>query len=478
MSDSTDRPNVLWIMTDQHNFRALGCAGHPDVETPNLDRLAGGGVRFTDAYCPSPVCGPARAALFSGHYPENNGVDGNSGQFVPAVRGRLLPQLLGDAGYHTGLSGKLHYTPINAPYGFDYDKLHDAPYDCYRPEEPWTSDYMAWLAEEFYDGDRYEPIELANADEVAYHEGDMRRFLLGTNWRTEEQHSNTWVTDRAIDYLEDVRPDDAPFFLFTSYFGPHQPMLAPGRWADMYDPEDITVPPELENSLDGKPIARRENGGNGAKNHFETYGWTEDQYREVLAAYYGQVSMIDHGVGRILDALEAEGLRDETIVAFTADHGDHNGQFGWFFKGSMYEHSVRVPFIVDDPQGASGVETDHVVNTLGLFETILERAGVDAPDTSSRSLRPLLEDPDTAEWIDETYSDIGHTEMVVDGDHKLLRGDDADGDTVYELYDRTARPHDATNLWEHPDHTDTQQRLLDTLHDHRQRVEAADPSEA
>lgn len=468
-----DGPNVVWILTDQHCFRALGCAGHPDVETPHIDRLAGEGVRFSDAYCPSPVCGPSRASLFTGHYPHNTGVTSNGTLFAPEMRGNLLPQLLREGGYDTALSGKLHFTPINADHGFTHRRLHDAPYDCYHPEEPWCSDYVRWLAEQHYDGDMHAPIDRANADETAYRDDDMRRFLLGTNWRTEAQHSNTWVTDRAVEYLEQHRQD--PFFLFASYFGPHQPMLAPGRWADMYDPAEITVPEELHNSFDDKPLARRERDGSGAQTHFSRYGWTEQQYREVLAAYFGQVSMIDHGVGRILDTLEELGLREETIVAFTADHGDHNGQFGWFYKGTMYEHSVRIPLIVDDPSGASGADCDHVVNNLGLFETILERTGVDGPDTSSRSLVPVIEDPATDDWVDRTYSDIGSMEMAVDGDYKLLCGPDIDGETAYECYDRTSQPYDDENLWEHPDHVERQRDLLSTLQGQADRVAEGNP---
>ncbi|MFB6219157.1 MAG: sulfatase [Halobacteriaceae archaeon] len=466
-----DRPNVVWLMTDQHCFRALGCAGHPDAETPTLDRLAGEGVRFTDAYCPSPVCGPCRASLFTGHYPQNSGVDGNGETFAPAMRGNLLPELLRDAGYDTALAGKLHFTPINADHGFAHRRLHDAPYDCYRAEEPWCSDYVRWLADEHF-GDMHAPIDRANADETAFHDGDMRRFLLGSDWRTEAQHSNTWVTDRAVEYLREHRRE--PFFLFASYFGPHQPMLAPGRWGELYDPDEVTVPDELHNSFEDKPIARRGDRG-GAAGHFSRYGWTEDQYREVIAAYLGQVSMIDHGIGRILDALDDLGVREDTVVAFTADHGDHMGQFGWFFKGTMYEHSVRIPLVVDDPAGASGVECDHVVNNLGLFETVLQRAGVDAPATSSRSLVPVVEEPGTDDWVDQTYSDIGHTEMAVDGDYKLLRGEGVDGDTAYELYDRTSRPYDADSLWEHPDHTDRQRELRSLLDDHATRVARGEP---
>lgn len=469
-STMTDSPlNVLWIMTDQHHFEAMSCAGHPDVETPNIDVLAESGVRFTDAYCPSPVCGPSRASLFTGHYPENHGVDGNWARFNRGVA--KLPERLCENGVHTALVGKLHFVPTHETHGFEYAKRHDSMNELYYPEKPWFSDYMRWLADEFYDGNMYEPIDEADADEAAYREDDMMRFLLGSNWRTEEQHSNTWVTNRSIEYLREHREE--PFFLFTSYFGPHQPMEAPGRWADMYDPDEIDLPDELDNSFDDKPLARRERDGSGAKHHFSKYGWSEDQYREVLAAYYGQISMIDHGIGRLLDTLENQGLRDDTIVIFTADHGDHAGQFGWFFKGTMYERAARIPLIIDDPEGRTDVECDRVVNNLGLFETILDRTGIEAPETSSRTLVPLIENDDV-EWCDETYSWLGSSEMVVDGDYKLICGEDTEDEVSYELYDRTARPYDDHNLWNAPDRRKPQQEMLETLSSHKERIKTLD----
>ena len=251
---------------------------------------------------------------------------------------------------------------------------------------------------------------------------------------------------RAVTYLREHRED--PFFLFASYFGPHQPMLAPGRWADMYDPDDVELPAWADLSAAGRPVAE---SALDDSTFFERYeGWTGADYREVLAAYYGQVSMIDHGVGRILDALAEAGVRDETLVVFTADHGDHNAQFGWFHKGTMYEGAARVPLVVDDPAGASGVDCERVVNNLGLFRTILDRAGVEGPATHSRSLVPLLDDPGTA-WTDETYSELGDQAMLVDGDRKLVRATPTDGREAFEFYDRTERPHDATNRYDDPE---------------------------
>lgn len=167
-------------MTDQHNFRALSCAGHSTVETPNIDRLAGDGVRFDRAYSPAPSCGPARAALFTGRYPREVGIEGNQDSFDSEVR--LLPEIFRDAGYHTGLIGKLHFSPKAATHGFVNRDTHDGMYDVYHEEEPWTSNYVRWFAEERVDGDIEAVVKRANEDERAFKDrNSLYQFLVGSN---------------------------------------------------------------------------------------------------------------------------------------------------------------------------------------------------------------------------------------------------------------------------------------------------------
>jgi arylsulfatase A-like enzyme len=462
-------PNVLWIMTDEHVFDALGCAGHPVVETPNLDEFAASSLFFENAYSPSPVCGPARASLFTGLYPPAHGVTGNWTTFNEGVA--LLPELLQEGGYHTGMAGKLHFTPAAAPHGFDDKRLHDAMYDVYNPEEPWNSDYVAWLAEERFDGDREAVIDRANADElsrqsVSDHPTDPKRFFLGSNWRDEGEHSNDWVARETVDFLG-AEPAE-PFFFYASFFAPHHQWLSGPPWDGMYDPDDVLLPEDFYVDTEDRPIA-----GGG---RFDAAGWDEDDYRELLAGYYGVISHVDDAVGRILDALDEQGLREETVVIFTADHGDYAGQFGWFTKGGMYARSVRIPLIVRDPAfpGSHGERSDRIVNNLGLFSTVLERAGVDTPDTSSRSLTPLLERPDAPEWDNWTYSDNGTTVIVRD-DLKLIRDRTENGRMVHELYDVTDRPLDGENLWDDPAYDEERRELLAMLDLEEERAESYRP---
>ena len=185
------QPNILFIMTDQQQAGTLSCLNHPTVKTPNMDRIAERGVNFTQAYCPSPVCGPSRAAMFSGLYPAASGVVKNH---MPHRDGTLLlPEALRRAGYYTFMAGKLHLSPIEDTHGFDEKRLHDAGYDIYSEDEPIHSEYVQWLANRISGGDINEVVRRFNADEDCL-ETDPFRFIMGSNWRTEELHSNTWVT--------------------------------------------------------------------------------------------------------------------------------------------------------------------------------------------------------------------------------------------------------------------------------------------
>ena len=453
------RPNILFIMTDQQQAGTLSCLGHSNVQTPNMDRIAERGMNFTQACCPSPVCGPARASVFCGLYPSASGVTQN---YMPHREGTLLlPEALRQGGYETAMAGKLHLAPIKDAHGFEEKHLHDAGYNIYREDEPLNSEYVQWLADQSYGGDIQQVMARFNADESCL-ESDPFRFTMGSNWRTEEEHSNTWVTERTLDFLR--RNHDRPFFMFTSYFGPHQPMLAPEPWASVVSPDDVAVPPEFYTSTEGKPLAARKK----ASSPIIKNGLTERQMREVLAAYYGQVMMIDHGIGRILDELEEQGMAENTIVVLTADHGDHAGQFGLFFKSTMYENAVRVPMLVSDPAVPGGTCAKQV-NNLDLYATLLERAGVGVPQTASRSLVPLLENPQNSVWDNYTYSELYPWTMVAKDDWKLIRFRNEDGTQVHELYQQKD-VFDSFNAWNVPDASAVQAELVELLNRCEQRA--------
>ena len=447
-------PNILFIMTDQHQARSLSCLGHPDVKTPNLDQLAGRSVLFENTFCPSPICGPARTSVFTGLYPSATGALNNDLPYKQEVS-VLLPERLRQAGYYTAMCGKLHLKPTADAHGFDEKHLDDGGTDLYCKVEPQLSEYVHWLADRRFDGDIDEVIRLFNEDEECLEE-DPFRFIQGSNWRTDEEHQNTWVTERTLDVLREKQ--DQPLFLFSSFFGPHQPMIAPEPWASMYSPDDIELPPEYSISLDDKPLARDK-----VLFGFLREKLTEQQVRKALAAYYGQISMIDHCIGRILDELEAQGMADNTIIVFTADHGDHASQFGMFFKGTMYDNAACVPLMIADPGKAGGLRCPKNVNSLDLYATCLEAAGAEVPECHSHSLMPLLDDPLAPDWDNVTYSEKLPWNGVVRDHWKLVRYNDPEEGRMHELYDRRAPVIDSLNRWDDPEVSGIQASLLAEL---------------
>lgn len=431
------RPNILLIYTDQHRADALSCAGGYPGLTPNIDRLAGDGVRFTNAYAPSPVCGPARASLFTGRFCGDNGVILN---WRPFKEGMVtLPEKLQGAGYRTFLSGKLHFMPHAKAFGFDVKHLNDAPYSVYS-EDAKHSAYIDFLKAQHFQTE--DVVGLFDADELAIENDDMARFILGSGFRTQAQHDIPWTADRAMDFI-DNEPHEAPFFMNVSFFGPHQPYEAPAPY-DRYD-GPVTLPTNLYADMTGHPVFMK------LCTHFKDKlaGLSEGDHLRFIRSYLGQVQMIDAYIGQIIERLKVKGLYEDTLIMVTSDHGDYLGAYGLYFKGQMYDPSAKVPFIVK-PAGAHACgEVSDVISAMDLYGTLLEAAGVENDSRDARSLMPYMtniayQGPDEARSVifGEGYI---HT-MLRCGPLKLMKvmaGEEA----LYELYDLTADADEVRDLW-------------------------------
>jgi len=417
--------NILIIMADQHNARYLGCADHPVIRTPNLDRLAAAGARFPAAYCSSPLCGPSRMSFLSGLYPCHSGVYAN-GQPLPSDI-PTYAHALGAAGYATALAGRMHIVGDDQRHGFEEKIGPDVTAST-------LGGGMMPLLEGLHAGSGPAGLTLSGPGDSSY------------------QHYDDDVVAQSCAWLR--RRDAArPFCLTVGLALPHNPFVcAPDDYA-MYagrislreDPENLH--PAWHPAIDA----------------FKRAGVTREDQLRALAAYAGSVTATDRRVGRLLDTLDQLDLAGDTLVVYTSDHGETAGAHGLWYKCSAYEGSAAVPLILRLPgRIPPGRLQPECVNLVDLTATVLDLAGAPAlPDSDGRSFRGLWADP-SAPWDNTTFCEYG-TRW---GRSLLLRmvRHDAMKYVYYhgqpdELFDLAADPEERANRAEHPDYQTTRQEL-------------------
>jgi arylsulfatase A-like enzyme len=424
------RPNILFLMVDEMRWDAMGCAGHPVVKTPNLDRLARQGVRFHACYTVSPVCSPARASLFTGRYAHVHGVIANG---VPAHPGEIfLPSILKHYGYHTAISGKLHFRPIQFDFGFDR-------FWSFAAEGPTPElGYQAYLRKKYGSPNKW-PIVPGTCP---WPDDPLGRDV-GLFKYPKEDFETEWITDRAIEYLRSRRGQGQPWFLFVSYLKPHSPSVEPQPYFSMYNPDSIPVPKLPPNA---REMRARQTGQ--ARRHYVD---DERMVRVLSALYYGAITHVDEQIGRLLGELEKLGMADDTLILFTADHGNMLGDRGRWFKGVQYEGSVRVPLIWRGPRGASentGRVIEKVVENTDIMPSILDAVGIPVPEgVQGRSFLRLARGQDL-NWKNRCYSQL-RSGMVVDGSWKLI-DNSLDGSGPFELYNLAEDPKEERDLSQDP----------------------------
>lgn len=448
MSTRDDIDNVLFIFTDQQRQDSLGCYGNEFAETPNLDRLAGDGVRFDNGYTPTAICTPARAAVASGEYPFKNGVTSNGGNWPHLLEDcEPYPTLLRDAGYNVGLSGKWHLGTPPSEFGFDGPHI-PTWHQVYDHE-----DYLAYLDEN--DLPRVDP----DSFEDVFPDGGAEYQSGAVDPRPVEASYPYYIAERAIERLEEYAEDDRPFYQSVHFFGPHNPYYLPREYFDLYDHREMDLPESaVKETFRNKPSHQRLLEDDALKKYP-----TED-WKRILAAYHGFVSLIDAQVGRLLDALEEFGVAENTAVVFTADHGSYATAHKFLDKGAtMYEDIYNVPFLARGI-GRAGAVDDRFVSLLDLAPTFLDIADVSIPDSYDGRSLLQLNDPD-AEWRDAITAEFhGHAlpyeqRMIRMGDHKLVVN------TAHknELYDLDADPNELTNRIDSCEHEEIREELMAEL---------------
>ncbi|HUT33807.1 MAG TPA: sulfatase-like hydrolase/transferase [Planctomycetota bacterium] len=452
------RPNILWICTDQQRWDTVGALGNPHIRTPHVDRLVREGVAFTRCYSQSPICTPSRANFLTGYYPSTLHVNRNGNDFFPCPE-KLITRRLADKGYDCGLSGKLHLAAANGrvePRFGDGYRVYQWSHHPY-PEKFWPHThhaYQAWLAERGVDWAK------------AY---GQRGGLFRTGIEA-KYHQTTWCANEAIAFLCEKRT--GPWLFSFNCFDPHPPFDPPPEYMARMNvaamPLPLFQPHEMESQL-----------AFGKVDHQTRKPVSPHDYdaRRMVAAYYAQIELIDDQVGRMLDALEAAGQRDNTIVIFTSDHGEMLGDHGLQQKGCrFYEGAVRVPLVLSwSGRVKAGLRSDALVELTDLPVTLMQATGLDVPaDTHGKSLLPILEgkaDParhrdfvrcEYHDAIPFKDGDASHANMIVDGRHKLVvyHGHDAG-----ELYDLRDDPREFRNLWDDAGSRDVKLALLKRLFD-------------
>jgi choline-sulfatase len=362
-----DRPNILLIMSDQHRGDSLGCAGHPMVRTPNLDRLAGQGAYFPNAFSPMPVCVPARYSVITGCVPVAWGIRANGGIIPDSVP--TLPAILREHGYHSALMGKAHYSGPK-------DECERRGIPRFRWNYGFDEILFAEEGRQYLHGDDYE----AYLKQMGWH-GWQRAHGIGNNdVRTapsplpKEHYQTVWATDESIRWLRE-HDRSQPFFLMTSYVKPHAPYDPPEPYDRMYNPlhapRPIGGPEDLKNLSPAYELERK------------AYGWNtlpDEAHLRARAYYYGNITLIDDEVGRLLATLDELGLADNTIVAFVSDHGDLLGDHGLYFKGLFFRESWHIPFLLKAPGQLEGRgRVDRLTSLQDLMPTLLSLCGLPIP---------------------------------------------------------------------------------------------------
>ncbi|NIA06435.1 MAG: sulfatase-like hydrolase/transferase [Actinobacteria bacterium] len=426
-----NKPNILIIYTDEHRFDCLGAYGNTEVKTPNIDALAQNGVVYTNSFCPYPVCTPSRYSMLSGLYVHQHRGWTNTSTLSPRID--TFPRILGQSGYRTKAVGKMHFTPTYLDVGFEEMILAE---QC--GDGRWDDDYHRQLMELGL----VDRIDLV--DQVPEFAGFAPEEYIA-NWQAvpsavpEQYHSTTWIGQRAIETL--AHWDRSGSLLMAGFIQPHHPFNPPRAWAEMYNPDKISL---LAGWTDRLP---KYDCGGAEPFLFENLG--EGMMKKIIAYYYAMVSHIDQQVGRMLDILRQKDIYDDTMIIFTSDHGEYLGFHHMIRKtGYMYDPVVKVPLIVKYPGGwRGGTVCRRMVNNIDLAPTILALAG--CPVGLEMKGLDLRNGSDGHEFI---FATRGHDEqlMVRSKTRKLILSD-ADH-LISHFYDLQADPLEMNNLYNAPEY--------------------------
>lgn len=344
--------NFLFIISDEHQARAMSCAGHPLVKTPNMDALAARGVRFANAYTPSPICVPARASLATGRYAHQTGYWDNALAYDGRIKG--WGHALHDAGVHVTSIGKLHFRNESDPTGFDEQIV---------PMHIMDGVGQIW-------GSVRNPLP------------DIKKrpkFLSNVGAGLSKYNKyDLLIAERCEQWLAADARKDKPWLLFASFVAPHFPLIVPQEYLDMYDPADMPLPELREkNGYRAHPWAERMRDFADVD---AIFGDDDDRRRLAIASYFALCTFVDAQIGRVLAALDRAGLTRDTTIVYTSDHGETLGMRDRWGKSVLYGESTRIPMIVAGDDMPEGKVCNTAVNLLDVPPAIMTQFGLKTPD--------------------------------------------------------------------------------------------------
>ena len=432
------KPNLIVIMSDEHQARAMGCAGHSFVQTPSLDALAKRGTRFSNAYTPSPICVPARASFATGLYPHQTRLWDNAMPYTGKIPG--WGHALQKKGVRVESIGKLHYRAEEDPAGFDVEHI---------PMMVANGVGMVWASirkeDERVNGPKRMLGEYIGPGESKYTEYDQSVV----------EHTKNWIGARA--------DDDEPWCLFVGLVAPHFPLIVPQKYFDLYPPKIMPKPKLHPNDgHERHPWVEKQNAFMDSETKFVD----DDERWAAMSAYFGLCTWLDYNVGQILKALEAAGLNKNTTVIYTSDHGDNVGARGLWGKSNMYEESAAVPLIIAGPNIPTSV-CDTPVSILDISKTITNHFDADIQAAQGvTDLPSILNAPTDHERI--IFSEY-HAAGAVSGAFMIRKGK---WKLIYyvgfedELFDLQNDPEELNNLATDP----TYKNVLDELHKQLRKI--------
>ena len=469
---SESRPNIVFIMSDDHAAHAMSCYGSRINKTPNLDRIADGGMRFDNCFCTNSICTPSRAAILAGTHNHVNQVTTLATHMDNRIT--TFPKLLQKAGYQTGVFGKWHLGqgPDHCPTGFD--------------------DWAVLPGQGLY----HNPELIFKGPS-----GGDRRTVMG--------YVTDIITDMSLDFLK-KRDKERPFCLLYHHKAPHREWEPDEKHQHLYLNEDIPEPETLYDDYSNRAKAaeaaamrvgvhmRRTDLKCQINPTLDEHALRKWAYQRYIKDYLRVIASVDDNVGRVLDYLETEGLDENTIVIYTSDQGFFLGDHGWYDKRFMYEESLRMPFIIKYPKEIkAGSVNDDIITNVDFANTFLEYADVEAPETfQGTSFRPLLNGDTPADWqqamyyrywmnkahhnvaahygirtkryklIYYYYDGMGHAGT----DHQFFAGEQSappnldELEPEWELFDLEKDPMELNNVWSNPEYADVVKELTGELH--------------